>query len=201
MWPAPPAIALARSSRRRAPSSPSPLLQAKGNTPSLPLPFLPPLSVPSGCRYCVPDLEGNLGAGYRGSDAVLENLLQLCVHRVANAQNVSWAWWDFVDDYRVQCSKRLGSNHLQSPSDGGFGCSACGLDDCLTFIAVGWLDGDNKSKCDGDSTISIKIKAVGGGRKQGFHNWLHCLKEKNSCMILVTARFADVFAPCFQVKL
>ncbi|KAE8791348.1 hypothetical protein D1007_34249 [Hordeum vulgare] len=52
-----------------------------------------------------------------------------------------------------------------------------------------------------DSTISIKIKAAGGGRKQGFHNWLHCLKEKNSYMILVTAHFGDVFAPCFQAKL
>ncbi|KAE8786086.1 hypothetical protein D1007_40101 [Hordeum vulgare] len=52
-----------------------------------------------------------------------------------------------------------------------------------------------------DSTISIKIKVAGGGHKKGFHNWLHCLKEKNSYMILVTARFADVFAPCFQAKL
>ncbi|KAE8804082.1 protein TSS [Hordeum vulgare] len=88
------------------PHPPSPLLQAKGNPPSLPLPFLPPLSVPSGCRYCVPDPEGDLGAGYRGRDVVLENLRQLCVHRVANSRNASWAWWGFLADYRVRCSMR-----------------------------------------------------------------------------------------------
>ncbi|KAE8809267.1 protein TSS [Hordeum vulgare] len=88
------------------PHPPSPLLQAKGNPPSLPLPFLPPLSVPSGCRYCVPNPEGDLGAGYRGRDVVLENLGQLCVHRVANSRNASWAWWDFLADYRVRCSMR-----------------------------------------------------------------------------------------------
>ncbi|KAE8819790.1 vacuolar-sorting receptor 7-like [Hordeum vulgare] len=57
-------------------------------------------------RYCAPDPEGDLGAGYRGRDVVLENLRQLCVHRVASARNASWAWWDFVADYRVRCSMR-----------------------------------------------------------------------------------------------
>ncbi|EMS45033.1 hypothetical protein TRIUR3_17143 [Triticum urartu] len=45
----------------------------------------------------------------------------------------------------------------------------------------------------GDSTISIKIKAASG------HNWLHRLKEKNSYMIPVTARFVNVFALWVQV--
>ncbi|KAE8818752.1 Vacuolar-sorting receptor 6 [Hordeum vulgare] len=30
----------------------------------------------------------------------------MCVHRVANARNASWAWWDFVADYHVWCSMR-----------------------------------------------------------------------------------------------
>jgi hypothetical protein len=57
-------------------------------------------------RYCAPDPEGDLGAGYEGKDVVVENLRQLCVHRVANARNASWVWWDFVTDYRVRCSMR-----------------------------------------------------------------------------------------------
>ncbi|KAK1687100.1 hypothetical protein QYE76_047948 [Lolium multiflorum] len=57
-------------------------------------------------RYCAPDPEGDLGAGYEGRDVVVENLRQLCVHRVANARNASWVWWDFVTDYRVRCSMR-----------------------------------------------------------------------------------------------
>ena len=54
----------------------------------------------------MPDPEGDLGAGYRGRDVVPENLRQLCVHRVANSRNASWAWWDFLADYRVRCSMR-----------------------------------------------------------------------------------------------
>ena len=34
---------------------------------------------------------------------------------------------------------------------------------------------------------------------RGSTNWLHRLKEKNSYMILVTARFVDVFALYVQV--
>ncbi|KAF0894036.1 hypothetical protein E2562_033916 [Oryza meyeriana var. granulata] len=60
-------------------------------------------------RYCAPDPEGDLGAGYDGRDVVLENLRQLCVHRVANARNASWLWWDYVADYHLRCS--MTGNH------------------------------------------------------------------------------------------
>jgi hypothetical protein len=35
---------------------------------------------------------------------VVENLRQLCVHRVANASNRPWVWWDYVADYHLRCS-------------------------------------------------------------------------------------------------
>ncbi|RLN30312.1 hypothetical protein C2845_PM05G20580 [Panicum miliaceum] len=37
-------------------------------------------------------------------DVVVENLRQLCVHRVANASNRPWVWWDYVADYHLRCS-------------------------------------------------------------------------------------------------
>lgn len=57
-------------------------------------------------RYCAPDPEGDLGAGYDGKDVVVENLRQLCVHRVANASGRPWVWWDYVADYHLRCSMK-----------------------------------------------------------------------------------------------
>jgi hypothetical protein len=57
-------------------------------------------------RYCVPDPEGDLAAGYDGKDVVVENLRQLCVHRVANASSRPWVWWDYVADYHLRCSMK-----------------------------------------------------------------------------------------------
>ncbi|KAF8411303.1 hypothetical protein HHK36_003850 [Tetracentron sinense] len=55
-------------------------------------------------RYCAPDPEQDFGEGYEGKDVVVENLRQLCVHRVANESNRSWVWWDFVTDFHIRCS-------------------------------------------------------------------------------------------------
>ena len=57
-------------------------------------------------RYCAPDPEGDLAAGYDGRDVVVENLRQLCVHRVANASSRPWIWWDYVADYHLRCSMK-----------------------------------------------------------------------------------------------
>lgn len=57
-------------------------------------------------RYCAPDPEGDLGAGYDGKDVVVENLRQLCVHRAANATGRPWVWWDYVADYHLRCSMK-----------------------------------------------------------------------------------------------
>ncbi|PWZ07847.1 Vacuolar-sorting receptor 6 [Zea mays] len=57
-------------------------------------------------RYCAPDPEGDFGAGYEGKDVVVENLRQLCVHRVANETGCPWAWWDYVMDYKIRCSMK-----------------------------------------------------------------------------------------------
>ncbi|URD95009.1 vacuolar-sorting receptor [Musa troglodytarum] len=57
-------------------------------------------------RYCAPDPEQDFDAGYDGKDVVIENLRQLCVHRVANETGQPWVWWDFVTDYHVRCSMK-----------------------------------------------------------------------------------------------
>ncbi|XP_076890695.1 vacuolar-sorting receptor 7-like [Bidens hawaiensis] len=57
-------------------------------------------------RYCAPDPEQDFGEGYNGKQVVLENLRQLCVHRVANETNRSWVWWDYVTDFHIRCSMK-----------------------------------------------------------------------------------------------
>lgn len=57
-------------------------------------------------RYCAPDPELDFSQGYQGKDVVLENLRQLCVHRVANETNRSWIWWDYVSDFHIRCSMK-----------------------------------------------------------------------------------------------
>lgn len=57
-------------------------------------------------RYCAPDPEENFSEGYDGKDVVVENLRQLCVHRVANESNRSWVWWDYVTDFHIRCSMK-----------------------------------------------------------------------------------------------
>ncbi|KAL6567169.1 Vacuolar-sorting receptor 6 [Orobanche gracilis] len=57
-------------------------------------------------RYCAPDPDEDYREGYRGKDVVLENLRQLCVHRVANQTNRSWVWWDYVSDFHIRCSMK-----------------------------------------------------------------------------------------------
>uniref|UniRef100_A0A0E0LEE1 Uncharacterized protein n=1 Tax=Oryza punctata TaxID=4537 RepID=A0A0E0LEE1_ORYPU len=56
--------------------------------------------------YCAPDPEQDFGEGYEGKDVVVENLRQLCVHRVANESGRPWAWWDYVMDYKIRCSMK-----------------------------------------------------------------------------------------------
>ncbi|CAH9107116.1 unnamed protein product [Cuscuta europaea] len=57
-------------------------------------------------RYCAPDPEQDFQKGYEGRDVVLENLRQLCVHRVANETGKSWVWWDYVTDFHIRCSMK-----------------------------------------------------------------------------------------------
>ncbi|XP_020103412.1 vacuolar-sorting receptor 7-like [Ananas comosus] len=57
-------------------------------------------------RYCAPDPEEDLDVGYDGKDIVIENLRQLCVHRVANESGWPWIWWDYVTDYHIRCSMK-----------------------------------------------------------------------------------------------
>ncbi|KAL0909364.1 hypothetical protein M5K25_020223 [Dendrobium thyrsiflorum] len=57
-------------------------------------------------RYCAPDPDQDFTEGYEGKDVVIENLRQLCVHRVANENNRSWVWWDYVTDFHLRCSMK-----------------------------------------------------------------------------------------------
>ncbi|XP_077253450.1 vacuolar-sorting receptor 6-like [Tasmannia lanceolata] len=57
-------------------------------------------------RYCAPDPEKDFAIGYDGKDVVVENLRQICVHKVASESNRSWVWWDFVTDFHIRCSMK-----------------------------------------------------------------------------------------------
>lgn len=57
-----------------------------------------------GGRYCTPDPDGDLRAGYSGADIVAENLRQLCVFKLAAAAGRPWVWWDYVTRFGEQCS-------------------------------------------------------------------------------------------------
>ncbi|TVT96771.1 hypothetical protein EJB05_58012 [Eragrostis curvula] len=54
-------------------------------------------------RYCAPDPEQDFSTGYDGKDVVLQNLIQICVFRVANESRKPWMWWDYVHDFAVRC--------------------------------------------------------------------------------------------------
>mmetsp|Transcript_39671 Transcript_39671/g.126778 ORF Transcript_39671/g.126778 Transcript_39671/m.126778 type:complete len:558 (+) Transcript_39671:1457-3130(+) len=54
-------------------------------------------------RYCCPDPEDDLLAGYEGKDVVIENLRQLCVFRLAKNADRPWLWWDYVRDFGTRC--------------------------------------------------------------------------------------------------
>lgn len=55
-------------------------------------------------RYCAPDPEKNFESGYDGKDVVVENLRQLCVHKVAGEMmQKPWVWWDYVTDFQIRC--------------------------------------------------------------------------------------------------
>lgn len=55
-------------------------------------------------RYCTPDPDGDIKAGYSGADIVTENLRQLCVFRLANESGKPWVWWDYVTRFGEQCT-------------------------------------------------------------------------------------------------
>merc|ERR1712159_917583 len=59
-------------------------------------------------RYCAPDPDEDIHAGYTGADIVIDNLRALCVFDVANKSNTPWLWWDYVSDFGEQCTMQNG---------------------------------------------------------------------------------------------
>ena len=59
-------------------------------------------------RYCAPDPDEDIHAGYSGADIVIDNLRALCVFDVANKSNTPWLWWDYVSDFGEQCTMQNG---------------------------------------------------------------------------------------------
>ncbi|KAK4771262.1 hypothetical protein SAY87_031794 [Trapa incisa] len=54
-------------------------------------------------RYCAPDPEQDFSKGYDGKDVVIQNLRQICFHKVANESGKPWLWWDYVTDFAIRC--------------------------------------------------------------------------------------------------
>ncbi|KAK3143744.1 hypothetical protein QOZ80_4AG0304400 [Eleusine coracana subsp. coracana] len=109
-------------------------------------------------RYCAPDPEGDLGAGYTGRDVVVENLRQLCVHRVANAHNRSWVWWDYVADYHLRCSMKENKYTRRCAEDvaRSLGLPMDMIDKCM---------GDPDADADNDVLKTEQIVQVGHGTR------------------------------------
>lgn len=59
-------------------------------------------------RYCAPDPDEDIHAGYSGADIVIDNLRALCVFDVANKSNTPWLWWDYVSEFGEQCTMKNG---------------------------------------------------------------------------------------------
>ncbi|KAI3993674.1 hypothetical protein MKX01_002687 [Papaver californicum] len=54
-------------------------------------------------RYCAPDPEQDFSKGYDGKDVVMQNLRQVCLHKVANEVGKPWIWWEYVTDFAIRC--------------------------------------------------------------------------------------------------
>uniref|UniRef100_A0A0D9W9B4 EGF-like calcium-binding domain-containing protein n=1 Tax=Leersia perrieri TaxID=77586 RepID=A0A0D9W9B4_9ORYZ len=112
-------------------------------------------------RYCAPDPDGDLaaGAGYSGRDVVVENLRQLCVHRVANARNASWVWWDYVVDYHRRCSMK-GEHYTRRCADGVVGHGTRGDVTILPTLVI------NNVQYRGKLESTAVLKAICAGFKE-----------------------------------
>ena len=60
-------------------------------------------------RYCCPDPDEDITAGYSGSDVVLENLRQLCVWQQATDIQTPWLWWDYAVNFQDRCKMSTGN--------------------------------------------------------------------------------------------
>ncbi|KAJ0853396.1 putative EGF-like calcium-binding domain, PA domain-containing protein [Helianthus annuus] len=96
-------------------------------------------------RYCAPDPEQDFGEGYSGKQVVLENLRQLCVHRVANETNRSWVWWDYVTDFHIRCSMKKQRYSIQCAEE--------------VIKSLG-LPSDKIQKCMGDPEADVENEVL-----------------------------------------
>lgn len=60
-------------------------------------------------RYCAPDPDDDLNKGYQGRDVMLENLRQLCLHKIAVQSGKSWVWWDYASRFWDECQISTGN--------------------------------------------------------------------------------------------
>ena len=65
-------------------------------------------------RYCAPDPDADIHAGYSGADIVIDNLRALCAFDVANKSNAPWMWWDYVSDFSDECTMGNGKFAMRS---------------------------------------------------------------------------------------
>ncbi|WVZ87063.1 hypothetical protein U9M48_033758 [Paspalum notatum var. saurae] len=111
-------------------------------------------------RYCVPDPDGDLGAGYGGRDVVVENLRQLCVHRAANDSGRPWVWWDYVTDYHLRCSMKDNKYSTACADD-----VVRSLGARLSMDAINKCMGDPEADADNDVLQTEQIDQVGHGTR------------------------------------
>lgn len=94
-------------------------------------------------RYCSPDPEDDFYTGYEGRDVVLENLRQLCVHKLLVEQERSWIWWDYIADYEIRCSMKEGQ---YTPVCGNLVAKSLGLDTSEINNCMGDPEADEENE-------------------------------------------------------
>lgn len=85
-------------------------------------------------RYCSPDPEDDFSLGYEGKDVVIENLRQICIHKLLVEQKRSWIWWDYVTDFQIRCSMKEGK---YGPDCGNTVAESLGLESSKITACMG----------------------------------------------------------------
>ncbi|CAM8955239.1 unnamed protein product [Rhodiola kirilowii] len=112
----------------------------------------------NGGRYCAPDPDLNISVGYEGKDVVVENLRQICFHKVSNESKKPWLWWDYVTDFAIRCpmkekryNKGCADTIIRS-----LGIDLKKIDECM---------GDPKADADNQVLKSQQDAQVGSGSR------------------------------------
>ena len=94
-------------------------------------------------RYCIPDPDDDLYAGYSGSDVVISNLRALCAFKAANDTDMPTAWWKYIIEFQDSCSMDSGNFNQVSCAESCL--KKAGLDTNIWTKCIGDIDEDEEN--------------------------------------------------------